>query len=359
MSMADLYGDNDDDSDWEIADDIHCDWSLEDFQKHPLFMQEIPTDDKGMVKVEGNEHLEGLQALLYHGETPESLAELFKKNGNEQLKKGKKYFKDAVLYYSRGLAEGSSDNKVNSVLHSNRAQVYLLKSLWPKVVDDCKKAIELDETNVKAYYRAAKASFQLELWQQAADFATNGLKQEGGNVSLLQLLQSAQEKMNKRDQKRAKSTEEKKAAQDKAKADLANRLKEQNIKTIAPMYDMPEYMDTLRVEDDAVLWPAVLLYDECGQTDFIENFDEDSYLEDHLKVILPGTEFAEWDHRQRYKYDGVVGYLETDAGMQLIDPIKPIRDVLANHTVPRILPIHVMVKDSACLKDFLERHTIL
>jgi hypothetical protein len=47
---------------------------------------------------------------------------------------------------------------------------------YGKVIADCVEAIRLDSSNVKAYWRAAKAANALHKHQQAATFAQDGLK---------------------------------------------------------------------------------------------------------------------------------------------------------------------------------------
>ena len=84
----------------------------------------------------------------------------------------------------------------------------------------------------------------------------------------------------------------------------------------------------LSEDQSSLLWPVILLYPECklifsffflsikkkkcsydwlhildGQTDFIEAFDENSTLEDHLKVVL--SEQPAWDKNKSYNIDSI------------------------------------------------------
>lgn len=47
---------------------------------------------------------------------------------------------------------------------------------YGKVVEDCKNSLELDNTNIKAYYRLVKALNSLEKFEEAIKWADQGLK---------------------------------------------------------------------------------------------------------------------------------------------------------------------------------------
>lgn len=146
----------------------------------PIFMTTLPSrEDHPMMGA-----LEGIQSLVYDGETPESLAEHFKSQGNDCVKRGKKYFNDAVEYYSQAIEQGSSDSVANSVYHCNRAQVQLLLENYGRAISDCEKALELDPTNIKACFRAAKAAAALKKYDRVLEFCVLGLALDPANKSL-------------------------------------------------------------------------------------------------------------------------------------------------------------------------------
>ncbi|CAD7962898.1 unnamed protein product [Amoebophrya sp. A120] len=103
-----------------------------------------------------------------------------------------------------------ADSKVLlSQLYSNRAQVLLQIREFSGCVDDCKRCLALDNANMKAYYRAARASLLNGLFQQAVDFCTAGIEvAEAAQASssaaapasntedLKKLLDSASQKLN-------------------------------------------------------------------------------------------------------------------------------------------------------------------
>lgn len=89
---------------------------LKEMERHPLFMHNLdPT-------AEENLELEALQALAYEG-TPTEIAANFKTQGNEAYRE--KRFRDALEFYSKGLAAKCGDEELESALLLNRAAVNL------------------------------------------------------------------------------------------------------------------------------------------------------------------------------------------------------------------------------------------
>eukprot|EP01071_Lankesteria_metandrocarpae_P015679 Lankesteria_metandrocarpae@DN9971_c0_g1_i1.p1 len=162
------------DEDWEISPEaVKALTEKYSGQEFPLFMSDI---NKG---TSGNSHIEALQELLYGDDTtPESRARGFKEAGNECFEEGRKRpdrFENAKEFYSQGISQKCSNVALNSVLYSNRAMTHLMTKDYVACVDDCREAIKLDPLNHKPYYRAAKASYYLRLFKQAAAFGQQGL----------------------------------------------------------------------------------------------------------------------------------------------------------------------------------------
>ena len=167
-----------DSDDWEPAAGEHPTWSLDEIATHPLFMESLPEDST-------NSHIEALQAVLYDEETPYGLCSNFKNQGNEALSRG--FTEDAIVFYNRALDSGCEDAALLSQVHSNLALVYLKKNEYSKSTDACFRAIGLDPSNLKAYYRGAMASFKLELFSQATYFVMGGLDVDKSHADLLSL----------------------------------------------------------------------------------------------------------------------------------------------------------------------------
>jgi hypothetical protein len=100
---------------------------LKQMESHPLFMRSLPTDSAGSTE------FEALQALAYEG-TPQEIALNFKEQGNEAYRE--KRYRDALEFYSKGLAAKCGEWDVEGVLYLNRAAVNLelrtslLRSCW-------------------------------------------------------------------------------------------------------------------------------------------------------------------------------------------------------------------------------------
>mmetsp|Transcript_64391 Transcript_64391/g.119720 ORF Transcript_64391/g.119720 Transcript_64391/m.119720 type:complete len:344 (+) Transcript_64391:47-1078(+) len=131
-------------------------------------------------------------------------AEALKKKGNELLKDQKKSSaKEALECFTLGLQVGSNDQVLNGQLYSNRAHVRMLLRQFVEAVDDCRKAIECDPKNLKAYWRAGKASLHMDLCRNALDFCNRGLEQEPNDADLARLRDTCAEKLAGQQQRKA------------------------------------------------------------------------------------------------------------------------------------------------------------
>jgi hypothetical protein len=74
--------------------------------------------------------------------------------GNDALKRGlqlkKRFFiREAINLYTKGLEMGSNQQRLLSILHSNRSQAHLLLENNRNALEDGLKAIDLDAANLK------------------------------------------------------------------------------------------------------------------------------------------------------------------------------------------------------------------
>eukprot|EP00928_Gymnodinium_smaydae_P073546 TRINITY_DN56734_c0_g1_i1.p1 TRINITY_DN56734_c0_g1~~TRINITY_DN56734_c0_g1_i1.p1 ORF type:complete len:318 (+),score=104.92 TRINITY_DN56734_c0_g1_i1:72-1025(+) len=123
-------------------------------------------------------------------------ADALKRKGNEALKGGtKSAAKEAFEFFTAGLEAGCSDAVLIGQLYSNRAHVRILLRQFVEAVDDCRKAIASDPKNLKAYWRAAKASLHLDLCRNGVDFCEAGLRQEPKDADLMKLRETCAEKL--------------------------------------------------------------------------------------------------------------------------------------------------------------------
>jgi hypothetical protein len=96
---------------------------FKEMERHPLFMHTLnPSDNTD------NPELEALQALAYEG-TPIEIARNFKEQGNEAFRE--KRYRDALEFYSKGIAVKCEDMELENTLLLNRAAVNLELSKAP------------------------------------------------------------------------------------------------------------------------------------------------------------------------------------------------------------------------------------
>ncbi|KDP26449.1 hypothetical protein JCGZ_17607 [Jatropha curcas] len=117
----------------------------------------------------------------------ESAAIELKEQGNKYVKMGKKHYSDAIDCYTRAINQKALSDSENSILYSNRAHVNLLLGNYRRALMDAEEAIKLSAANIKALYRAAKASLSLNLLTEAKTYIENGLKQDPNNEELIKL----------------------------------------------------------------------------------------------------------------------------------------------------------------------------
>jgi len=55
-------------------------------------------------------------------------------------------------------------------------------------------------------------------------------------------------------------------------------------------------------------WPVMFVYEEYSQVDFVEDFQEDQTIGDHLDVMFPPNEFPDWDVYKKYTRESIEVY---------------------------------------------------
>jgi tetratricopeptide (TPR) repeat protein len=276
------------------------DW---DPETHPLFMRDVETQLE-----EGNPLAQGI-AMLQNPDPPEEIAERAKQKGNYFLKRGPRYYKDAVTHYTEAIEARGSDAKKNSIYHSNRAAVELLRKNYGKVVDDCTMAMKLDPTHIKAYFRCAKAQAALHKWALCLEVCEAGLKLEPDNKEILKEMTVAKEKLD------AKRQEAKKQEAAKAKALLQDSkhqraitkaCQDRGVRMGECVYGgavqggqaQEAYIDG----EGALHWPVLFLYDEFDQSDYFQDTHEDATVGGCLSMLFdPDAPPPEWDPTRRYR----------------------------------------------------------
>ncbi|GFR76132.1 DnaJ homolog subfamily C member 7-like [Elysia marginata] len=88
-----------------------------------------------------------------------------KEEGNTAFREGK--FQDAYSLYTEALSIDSNNKSTNSKLFCNRATVCSKLGKLEEAIQDCSRALELDDTYLKAYMRRAKCYTDTELYEEA------------------------------------------------------------------------------------------------------------------------------------------------------------------------------------------------
>jgi len=84
-------------------------------------------------------------------------------------------YDESLEYYDTAIKQITQNSNLKSICYSNRAAVNLAIGNFGKVVEDCNEAIKLDDNNIKAYWRAGSAFFELEKFQDTKKYCKNGL----------------------------------------------------------------------------------------------------------------------------------------------------------------------------------------
>jgi len=255
-------------------------------------------------QIETDETLLALQNLVFSG-TPKEVAENFKDQGNECFKKGKKYYKSAISFYTQGIQQDFDDIELRALLYSNRAAVHLQFENYGHVIDDSLESVKISPS-VKAYYRLAKAYFTLKRYDDAIINSEEGLKLEPDNKTLKKIIKDSnieKEKIIKRQEDEKRKVEEIK----NKKELLVTAIHIKGIILGVPFIsNISSYLEKSSIyldDNNLTHWPVLFLYEEYLIIDFIKDFCEEDTFELHLQRMFPGDEFPDWDTNRKYIYN--------------------------------------------------------
>ncbi|CAI5724391.1 unnamed protein product [Hyaloperonospora brassicae] len=369
--------------------------------------------------VEGDEMVAAIQALIEDGETAESLALHWKKQGNDMFSDAKKahrgYFSNALKCYTDALAyaykalalpmearDRSYDmQQLTSQILCNRAAVQLELKNYGSCRSDAAKAIKLDPSNVKAYFRGAKASRMLRKPSDTLRYCEEGLKHDPDNTLLLKLQTEGRrllQEMRAEKLQRERDRMKRRAATDKYRKLCAGR----GIRVGRALVDdervrQYEGKADLDPTSGSMYWPVLFLYDQHGTSDFVQCFGEQDSVIEHLANMFPETgPFAEWDTEKAFVASKLVVYAAADSVVPYsspkewhvnlsgenedddeevqrvrleekheaktpfwieLSPFCTLQQLLthATYVVPGIPVLHVFVRDSEARGNFLTR----
>ncbi|KAJ1949163.1 HSP70/90 co-chaperone [Linderina pennispora] len=296
----------------------------QDLNKLPFFMRDLNTDDD-----EENPALEALKTLAYDG-PPEEIAENFKSQGNDCFKAGQ--YKDALDFYTKGLAPEHYNIDLKVSLLTNRAATNLHLKNYGKVLRDCSEALRLRPKSTKALFRSAKACLALGKYEEALECCKWGLGIDETNREIA-VLQKQVEKTKAEHERKIKEKEERerKLAEKRQKLKQAIEIRKLQFDTTRKL--KPEDSDSdsdsdeekakkkpapyawendsgrqvsLDEESGHLFWPVFFLYPEFKESDFVQDFDEALTIGDMLGEVL--AQSPPWDTEHKYTIDNVDTY---------------------------------------------------
>ncbi|CAN6476679.1 unnamed protein product [Victoria cruziana] len=263
----------------------------------------------------------------------ESAAIELKEQGNQYVKMGKKYYSDAIDGYTRAINQNLSGFN-SSILFSNRAHVNLLLGNYRRALADAEDAISICSTNVKAYYRAAKAAFSLGLLLEATLFCRKGLEVLPTNEDMKKLGKQIEQKLEEDKNRNVQVSKALGAAKD-----MVCALESRHLRMGRARCHELTRVKKPRLENDILHWPVLLLYAEVMSSDFIEDFCEVDTFSAHLDMMYSDSPLLPWDKECVYTREAIELYYEAESGF-----------VLSNKEILR----HILEGTSGALSEPLE-----
>lgn len=287
---------------------------MTELNRLPFFMSLLDeTDGEGGSNVE----LEALKSLAYDGE-PDEIATNFKNQGNDCFKA--KQYKNAEIYYTKGLDVNCKVDAINVALYVNRAACNLELKNYRRCIEDCKKALLIDAMNVKAAYRAGKALFAVERYDEAKQILEFGLHIDANNKVIADCMGKIKEK----EAQIAKAAERREAIKKEKAAELDNLASALNLRSITQVKTTQpvEFLEgaKLRLEDpkdpeSQLIFPAVVLYPTIDEFDYVAELGEFSSAAETLEMLLdrPQEWFADPKH-EGFAVKSLECFMETISG---------------------------------------------
>ncbi|XP_051163545.1 DNA polymerase interacting tetratricopeptide repeat-containing, protein of 47 kDa [Leptopilina boulardi] len=309
----------------------------EEMEKHPFFMKNSPSPGEKLSPL-----MEGLQQLKYSTDenTAEELANNYKDDGNFNYKYKK--YRLAILAYTEGIKTKCKDTDLMAQLYNNRAAANFMLQNYRSSLNDCKQALKLKPQYTKVLNRAAHCYLKVKDFTQCLEFCDQILKESPNDKSIIDLKSQAikDKKQWERDLRKEKLREKKiEKQEDKVLQIIANRniklnsMKSRgivNLKDLEPQ--LPQIAQNVVHLDDneKLIWPVMILYPEVFQTDFIQNFHEDSTFEEHLQELFEIS--PPWDGDKKYNVKSVNVYFEGHNKMSInkVDIRKTLCEILQN-----------------------------
>lgn len=328
----------------------------------PMFASSVEEVEKSGLK-------DAFTSLIYDGESPTSLMLQFRKKGNEAFANGKRsevgnvqYYRDAINHYYEALAwankiepmqegdlaQADTDeptynetelDRERSLICSNISLMHLQLKNWGHARNESKRALAFDKTNVKAWYRLAKAFQMLQSWEEAGDTIESGLAvaKDGEDKELRKLeklladrVRKARQQRQQRERARAQRVAQVKEVWKHCKESKIQLGRVNLVATVTDdEEDDDEHEDESRwhqhLPNSGALpkkihgewhWPCMFLYPSHRQSDFVKEFAESEMLAVRMAQMFPeleteGEETAmPWDYNNEFICSNLAIYFE-------------------------------------------------
>lgn len=301
---------------------------MAELNKLPFFMNDLETGDDGEERPE----IEALKALAYEGE-PDEIAENFKRQGNECYKEKK--FKDAVEFYTKGLNVCCDVKYIEAALYLNRAACNLELKNFRRCIDDCRECLTRQPKNVKALFRAAKAYFAIEHYDEALQVLTFAVSIDDKNIAVNSLLKQVNQKI-KRIEELKEIKRKKEEEKLKVESDLQKALEVRGITSIHSSYgtdtigDSKIHLEEPHDIETQLIIPAIIIYPTVDEFDVVSEVSELTTPAELMEMIMdrPEEYFHDGKH-DNFKPKKLEAYMETqDGGLVKIPKKGAINQVL-------------------------------
>lgn len=332
----------------------------------PIFMEDVSQE-----AVDNNAGCAALASIVY-GVDPEETATNRKEAGNKMLllamkpdqEKPVNVARAAIHHYGEALAAGCSNVSLNSQIYSNRSACHYIMQNFGRGLEDAQRAIVLDPQYTKAYYRGARCAERIRKYDIALRLIEKAYETRtppsGAALSEFAALKDTIEKGKLAEsQKQQKDKAARRAAAAKS-ANMAKDLQTAGINVTRRMEITSEqfgqygnhkpYFD----EEGVLITPLLLLYDEVGKSDFMQQAGCDCSVRQLLDELRP---FA-WDEWGEYNAGDVLALYKIDDGVAMpkwytFDLDWQLLEVFRSSTyeMPGLLPcIHLVRRGSPWLQ---------
>jgi tetratricopeptide (TPR) repeat protein len=362
--------------------EAYLDKILDDDFIPPIFASSVEEVEKSGLQ-------DAFTSLIYDGESPTSLMLSFRTKANDSFASGKRnvvgnhqYYRDAINFYIEALgwalkiepmeegdfAQADTNeptynetelDQQRGTICANVALMHMQLKNWGFVRDESKRALVYDKTNVKAWYRLAKAYQMLQNWEEAGDAIDTGLAVPGESENkdlrkiqklLADRVRRARQQRQQRERARAERVSKVKDAWKYCKDRGIKLGRVSLVSSVTDDDEDDENRDESRwhqhLPNSGVLptkthgewnWPCMFLYPSHQQSDFIQKFAESDMMASRIAEMFPEIEAEDggtlipWDYNHEFTCSKLAVYVEihnADEGDGVVHPesVEPLRD---------------------------------